>query len=82
MTFVWYNYRRAPAVALAHRLVRSRSARPDLPRSACSLQSWGGPSTPLVWRFQAEVTSWARTAISMLTVLDAVRFVTGEEIVE
>ena len=31
-TFVWFNYRRVPAVALAHQLVADGRPRPDLPR--------------------------------------------------
>ncbi len=32
-TSVWFNYRRVPAVALAHRLVAAGTHRPDLPRA-------------------------------------------------
>jgi predicted dehydrogenase len=81
MTFVWYNYRRTPAVALAHRLVRSGALGRIYHARACYLQSWGGPSTPLVWRFQAEVAGSGAHGDLNAHIIDAVRFVTGEEIV-
>ena len=54
-TFVWYNYRRVPAVALAHQIVQSGALGRIYHVRAAYLQSWGGPDTPLVWRFQADV---------------------------
>jgi predicted dehydrogenase len=80
-TFVWYNYRRVPAVALAHRLARSGALGRIYHARACYLQSWGGPSTPLVWRFQADVAGSGAHGDLNAHIIDAVRFVTGEEIV-
>jgi predicted dehydrogenase len=80
-TFVWYNYRRVPAVALAHRLVRSGALGRIYHVRACYLQSWGGPSTPLVWRFQADIAGSGAHGDLNAHIIDAVRFVTGEEIV-
>ena len=54
-TFVWYNYRRVPAIALAHRLVASGALGRIYHARAAYLQSWGGPDTPLLWRFQGDV---------------------------
>ena len=51
-TFVWYNYRRCPAVALAHELVKAGRLGRIYHVRAVYLQSWGGPATPLLWRFQ------------------------------
>jgi predicted dehydrogenase len=53
-TFVWYNYRRCPAVALAHQLVKAGRIGRVYHVRATYLQSWGGPSTPLLWRFQKQ----------------------------
>ena len=80
-TFVWYNYRRVPAVALAHRIARSGALGRIYHVRACYLQSWGGPSTPLVWRFQADIAGSGAHGDLNAHIIDAVRFVTGEEIV-
>jgi predicted dehydrogenase len=80
-TFVWYNYRRVPAVALAHRIARSGALGRIYHARACYLQSWGGPNTPLVWRFQADVAGSGAHGDLNAHIIDAVRFVTGEEIV-
>ena len=80
MTFVWYNYRRVPAVALAHRLVAAGALGRIYHVRACYLQSWGGPDTPLVWRFQGEIAGSRAHGDLNAHIIDAVRFVTGEEI--
>jgi predicted dehydrogenase len=80
-TFVWYNYRRVPAVALAHQIARSGALGRIYHARACYLQSWGGPNTPLVWRFQADVAGSGAHGDLNAHIIDAVRFVTGEEIV-
>lgn len=79
-TFVWYNYRRVPAVALAHRLVQSGALGRIYHVRAAYLQSWGGPDTPLVWRFQSDVAGSGAHGDLQAHIIDAVRFVTGEEI--
>jgi predicted dehydrogenase len=81
MTFVWYNYRRVPAVALAHQITRSGALGRIYHVRAAYLQSWGGPSTPLVWRFQADIAGSGAHGDLNAHIIDAVRFVTGEEIV-
>ncbi len=79
-TFVWYNYRRVPAVALAHRLVKEGALGRIYHARACYLQSWGGPDTPLLWRFQGDVAGSGAHGDLNAHIIDAVRFVTGEEI--
>ena len=79
-TFVWYNYRRVPAVALAHQLVASGALGRVYHARAVYLQSWGGPSTPLLWRFQGDVAGSGAHGDLNAHIIDAVRFVTGEEI--
>lgn len=80
-TFVWFNYRRVPAVALAHRIVASGALGKIYHTRASYLQSWGGPDTPLLWRFQGDVAGSGAHGDLNAHIIDAVRFVTGEEIV-
>ena len=79
-TFVWYNYRRVPAVALAHQIVRSGAIGRIYHVRANYLQSWGGPDTPLLWRFQGDIAGSGAHGDLNAHIIDAVRFVTGEEI--
>jgi len=51
-TFVWYNYRRVPAVALAHQLAKAGKLGRIFHVRAFYLQDWGGPGVALLWRFQ------------------------------
>jgi predicted dehydrogenase len=80
-TFVWFNYRRVPAVALAHQLVREGALGRIYHVRAAYLQSWGGPDTPLLWRFQGDVAGSGAHGDLNAHIVDMVRFVTGEEIV-
>jgi predicted dehydrogenase len=79
-TFVWYNYRRVPAVALAHRMVQAGALGRIYHARASYLQSWGGPDTPLLWRFQGDIAGSGAHGDLNAHIIDAVRFVTGEEI--
>jgi len=80
-TFVWFNYRRVPAVALAHQLVAAAALGRIYHVRAAYLQSWGGPETPLLWRFQGDVAGSGAHGDLNAHIIDMVRFVTGEEIV-
>jgi predicted dehydrogenase len=80
-TFVWFNYRRVPAVAMAKRLVDSGAIGRIYHARAAYLQSWGGPETPLLWRFQGDVAGSGAHGDLNAHIIDMVRFVTGEEIV-
>ena len=52
-TFVWFNYRRCPALAFAHELVREKRIGRVFHVRATYLQSWGGPGhAALAWRFK------------------------------
>src|SRR5690606_33710011 len=79
-TFVWYSYRRVPAVALAHRLVASGALGRVYHVRAAYLQDWAGPEAPLVWRFQGDIAGSGAHGDLGAHIIDAVRFVTGEEI--
>ncbi len=81
-TFVWYNYRRCPAVALAHQLVREKRIGRVYHVRASYLQSWGGPETPLVWRFDEKAAGSGAHGDLNAHIVDMTRFVTGEELVE
>jgi len=81
-TFVWYNYRRCPAVALAHQLVAEGRIGRVYHVRATYLQSWGGPSTPLLWRFQKEAAGSGAHGDLNAHIVDMCRFVTGEELTE
>src|SRR4051812_39149797 len=48
-TYVWYCYRRVPAVALAYQLAREGKLGRIYHVRAWYLQDWAGPSIPLIW---------------------------------
>jgi len=81
-TFVWFNYRRCPAVALAHRLVRRGRLGKIYHVRACYLQDWGGPQTPLLWRFDKRRAGSGAHGDLNAHIVDMARFITGDEIVE
>lgn len=81
-TFVWFNYRRCPAVALAYRLVREGRLGRLYHVRASYLQSWGGPETPLNWRFQKKYAGTGAHGDLNAHIIDLARFITGQEIVE
>jgi predicted dehydrogenase len=80
-TFVWFNYRRCPAVGLAWGLVRDGALGRLFHVRARYLQSWGGKDTPLLWRFRkSEAGSGAHGDLNA-HIVDLARFISGEEIV-
>ena len=81
-TFVWYNYRRCPAVALAHQLVKQGRLGRIYHVRASYLQDWGGPETPLLWRFQGKKAGSGAHGDLNAHIIDMARFITGDEIVE
>ncbi len=81
-TFVWFNYRRCPAVAFAHRLVKEGKLGRIFHVRASYLQDWGGPSTPLLWRFQGKLAGSGAHGDLNAHIVDMARFITGEEVVE
>ena len=81
-TFVWYNYRRCPALAFAHQLIREKRIGRIYHVRAHYLQSWGGPDTPLLWRFKkGDAGSGAHGDLNA-HIVDMARFLTGDEITE
>ena len=81
-TFVWYNYRRCPAVALAHQLVKAGKLGRIYHVRAAYLQDWGGPDTPLLWRFQGKFAGSGAHGDLNAHIIDMARFITGDEISE
>jgi len=81
-TFVWYNYRRCPAVATAWKLMREGRIGRVYHVRANYLQSWGGPDTPLSWRFQKRLAGSGAHGDLNAHIVDMARFLVGEEIVE
>ncbi|TAJ23283.1 MAG: Gfo/Idh/MocA family oxidoreductase [Planctomycetota bacterium] len=81
-TFVWFNYRRCPAVALAHRLVSEGKLGRIVHVRAHYLQDWGAPSTPFSWRYSKKVAGSGAHGDLNAHIVDMARFVTGQEIVE
>ena len=81
-TFVWYNYRRVPAVAFAHRLVKQGAIGTIRHVRGYYLQDWADESVPLIWRFDKGVSGTGSQGDLNAHIIDMTRFVTGEEITE
>ncbi len=81
-TYVWFNYRRCPAIGLAYQFMREGRLGHVLEVRASYLQSWGGPSTPMSWRFQKSKAGSGAHGDLNAHLIDLVRFLTGEEIVQ
>ncbi len=81
-TFVWFSYRGCPALALARRFVREGRIGRIYHVRANYLQGWGGPDTPLVWRFRGDVAGSGAHGDLGAHLIDAARFVTGDRITE
>jgi len=81
-TFVWYNYRRCPAVALAHKLVKAGKIGRIYHVRCIYLQEWGAPTTPLLWRFIKKVAGSGAHGDLNAHIVDMARFITGDEIAE
>ena len=79
-TFVWFNYRRCPAVGLAWGLVRDGALGRLLHVRARYLQSWGGKDTPLLWRFRKSEAGTGAHGDLNAHIVDLARFISGEEI--
>ena len=81
-TFVWHNYRRVPAVALARQLVQEGRIGRIYHVRASYLQSWGGPDAPLDWHFSREQAGSGAHGDLNSHIVDMARFVTSDEVTE
>ncbi len=81
-TFVWFCYRRVPAVGLAHLLVKQGRIGQIRHVRAFYLQDWAGPDVPLAWRFDKKLAGSGAHGDLNAHIVDMTRFVTGEEITE
>ncbi len=81
-TFVWFNYRRCPAVAFARQIIAEGRLGRIYHVRASYLQDWGKASTPLLWRFQADQAGSGAHGDLNAHIIDMARFLTGDEISE
>jgi len=81
-TAVWFCYRRCPAVALAHQMVKAGELGEIRHVRAHYLQDWAGPDVPLLWRFEKEWAGSGAHGDLNAHIIDMTRFVTGSEITE
>jgi predicted dehydrogenase len=81
-TFVWFVYRRCPAVTLAHQLVKAGKVGTIRHVRALYLQDWADDSVPFLWRFQKELSGSGAHGDLNAHIVDMTRFVTGQEITE
>jgi predicted dehydrogenase len=81
-TYVWWSYRRTPAVALAHQLVKAGRIGRIYHIRGYYLQDWAGPDVPLIWRFSKEVAGSGSHGDLGAHIIDMARFVSGEEVTE
>ncbi|MGD0384455.1 MAG: Gfo/Idh/MocA family oxidoreductase [Thermoguttaceae bacterium] len=81
-TFVWFNYRRCPAVALAHQLVKQGKLGDIRHVRAVYLQDWASEAVPLLWRFDKNLAGSGAHGDLNAHIVDMTRFVTGQEITE
>jgi predicted dehydrogenase len=79
-TFVWFVYRRAPAVAFAHQLVKQGAIGEIRHIRAVYLQDWADESVPFAWRFKKELAGSGSHGDLNAHIVDMTRFVAGLEI--
>jgi predicted dehydrogenase len=81
-TFVWFNYRRCPAVSLAHQLIKQGRLGEIRHVRATYLQDWANESVPYLWRFDKTLAGSGAHGDLNAHIVDMTRFVTGQEITE
>jgi predicted dehydrogenase len=81
-TFVWFNYRRCPAVAYARSLIAAGRLGRIYHLRACYLQDWGGPGTPMSWRYDARLAGSGAHGDLNAHIVDLARFLLDDEITE
>ena len=81
-TYVWFNYRRCPALAFARQLISKGRLGRLFHVRACYLQSWGGPDVPMSWRFEKKYAGSGAHGDLNAHIVDISRFLTGDRITE
>ena len=80
---VWYNYRRVPALALAKQLIDEGRLGRIFHVRCVYLQSWIiDPNFPAIWRLDAKTAGSGAHGDLNAHIIDAARFLTGDEITE
>ncbi|MDO4585183.1 MAG: Gfo/Idh/MocA family oxidoreductase [Planctomycetia bacterium] len=80
--FVWYIYRRCPAVAYAYEMVRAGEIGEVLHVRASYLQGWADENIPMRWRFKKELAGSGAHGDLNAHITDMTRFVAGLEVEE
>ncbi|HVX83225.1 MAG TPA: Gfo/Idh/MocA family oxidoreductase [Phycisphaerae bacterium] len=79
--FVWFNYRRVPAIAFARQLIQEGRIGRVYHARALYLQDWiKDPATPLVWRLRKKAAGSGSLGDLAAHSVDLVRYLTGEEL--
>ena len=78
----WVCYRRCPAVALAHQLVKDGVIGDIRHVRAHYLQDWAGEAVPLSWRFMKDQSGSGAHGDLNAHIVDMTRFVTGQDVTE
>ena len=74
-----FNYRRTPAVALAHQIIENGEIGKVLNFRGVYLQDWSAdPNSPLSWRFQKEICGMGTLGDIGTHVIDLARYLVGE----
>jgi predicted dehydrogenase len=77
--FIWFNYRRVPAVALARQLIDEGRIGRVYHFRATYLQDWiMDPSFPLVWRLRGDVAGSGSNGDLAAHLIDMARYLVGE----
>lgn len=77
--FIWFNYRRVPAIALARQLIDQGRIGKIYHIRASYLQDWiMDPKFPLVWRLNKSVAGSGTLGDLMAHMIDLARYLVGE----
>ncbi|MCL2646690.1 MAG: Gfo/Idh/MocA family oxidoreductase [Phycisphaerales bacterium] len=81
--FLWFNYRRVPAVAYARQLVLQGRIGRIFHVRGLYLQDWiKSPNTPFVWRLSKSVAGSGSHGDLCAHTIDMLRYISGEEFTE
>jgi predicted dehydrogenase len=81
--YVWFNYRRVPAVAFARELVKAGRIGRVFHVRGLYLQDWiKDPNVPLVWRMNKKVAGSGSHGDLCAHSIDMLRYITGDEFAE